>query len=129
MIGIRKGIFVNEKHEENFKECFEIRFGEINDNKEYAATFYILSLPLFFSKTKNKILDGGIDFPSLLDDDTFSSGEKYLINVAYALFKSNTIEIDLSNLCVLSEDNYLVFKNALDIRRYGFRIKFFENHI
>lgn len=113
--------FSDKKHKENtinLIKDFRRYYADNSVDTEYLAAYYILSIDESLrTKCYQYINDGGIDFPTMKKKQGFSSGQKILVDLAHALFRSEG-KVDIGTLiCSTGVDYFEVAMQAIRFRR------------
>ena len=89
---------------------------------EYVTAFYLLSVDdEIGGKARHYVMDDGIDFGRMREQQEFEPGHDLLVRLAANLF-NGTIAVDPIEICGCPDDE--LFKtaiNAMRIRRYGLK--------
>lgn len=100
------------------------------DNREIASACYVLvANPMLAPRFKAYIVDGELDWTGLLNDCSYSSGERILVDVAYALYSGRStwwphnsdetrrLSGFAEAVTSLDDENLRIVLNAIGIRR------------
>lgn len=107
--------FYDDRHEANFVKMVE-RFPLGKDDPEYKVACYIIAHPEIFHKaTRQNWVN---PFDDWMDEEDFSSGIRYLVNLGLHLYGGGRHEFNLMDgLATWDTGNYQVFKQACEIRK------------
>lgn len=113
-----RDLFVDEKHMKSFYDCMELSNATVND-LERQSLFFILTHKDFYRGCINKLYDfkgNCINLETYDNENTYSSGENAIINLAYNLFNGYGNYDVCSMFKSISMESFEVCINAIRIR-------------
>ncbi len=116
--------YINVQHRKN-EVALSLKLKEKINYGEYESAVYLLAIPTIFGVAEKHVDHDGIDFNEI-EKYSFSTKERFLVEVAKVMFKSTNVEkMDFSTVLYLNEDNLKAFYQAISTRM-NFNIEFKE---
>ena len=115
--------FKDEKHQNRFADSINLVSGDGQKlDREYGSALFLLtSTAEIWNRSKKHVSREGIDFQTMLEKGTFSSGEQVVANLAWELFgaygSSRFIISDLTTS--IDSDYFKVCIQAIILRQGG----------